>query len=294
MDEYRLVDGKDVTDFFTGFSNLVRGILLTTGRALRKYFIPALIVFLLVTGYGYYKYSNARKLYRSEMVCEFNNLSKKVYGEMVQRLDILAKSQSYKALASYLKIPVDQAKEIVSIEGTNMEGSLLREDITTTRSPIYFKVVATSNEVFAPLQNGLLEYLNSNSPFRLQRNVMETERLNHKIEFLKNDIALVDTSVRSYISSFRNITSHSDTSYRLANIPNLINYKRTLEEDLLSQEWRAQELKSSVELLFGFTPPDFATQENRRSLLGSLVLGLILAIFTALFFWWLRDSRNTS
>jgi hypothetical protein len=292
MDQYRMIEGKDVSDFFSGFSNMLRRAILLILKAVKTYFIASLIVFLLVAGYSIYKWNGTKKLYRSEMVCEFNNLSKKVYGEMVQRLDILARTQSYNALASYLKLPVEKAKEIVSIEGTNMEGSLLREDITTTRSPMYFKVIATSNNVFAPLQDALLDYLNSNSPYRLQRNVMENERIAHKVAFVKTDIALVDTALMAYISSFRNITSHADTSYRLSNIPNLINYKRTLEEELLGQEWRTQEIKSSVELLFGFTPPDNPTQESNKSLVTSFVLAFVLAIFTALLLWWLRAGKT--
>jgi hypothetical protein len=208
---------------------------------------------------------------------------------MVQKLDRLAKSKSYNALAYYLHLPYDDAKEIVSIEGRNMEGSLLNEDISATRAPMYFNVVASDNKVFIPLEKALLNYLNSNSPFRLQRNIMETERINKKLEYLKTDISLVDSSIKAYIGLFNNINIKADTSYR-SSLTNLLNYKKGLEDELLAQEWRAGELKASVELLYGFTPADFASRDKNKTLINAFGIALFLGILSALLRKALREE----
>jgi len=291
MDRYRMMDGKDVTDFLSGLISFIKKVVNYIIISVRAYLVTAVVIFFLILGIGAWYWYSSIMLYESDMVCEFNDLSKKTYGEMVQKLDMLAKTKSYNALATYLHIPVNDAKEIVHIEGRNMVGSFLYEDITADKSPMYFKVIATDNAVFAPLQTALPDYLNSNSPVALQGRQAETETINARMEFLKKNITLTDSVILAYTILLKK-TNPSDTLYTKSNVPELLNYKRGMENELLSQEQKVNELKTSVKILHGFMPADHPVNEKNKILLATIELALFLPVFIAILCRLLRDTAN--
>jgi hypothetical protein len=291
MEEYRMIDGKDVSDFLSGFLYFVKKVINYLLSSLKEHYIAAILVFILSAAAGIFLWYRTGNLYESEMVCEFNDLSKKIYGEMVQKLDDLAKTRSYNALSTNLHLPLEDAREIVSIEGTNISGSKLYEDFTPDRGPMYFKVTATNNHVFAPLQKALLDYLNNNSPYRSQTDQLEIERIKHKNEFLNKDILLVDSLIAAYPNVLKNINPF-DTTYKLSNIPTLLHYKSDLEEDLLKQEWREKELRSSVELLYGFVPTDHIEHVKNKKLIITILLAWCLSCFVAVLLKGLKGNVN--
>ena len=121
---------------------------------------------------------------------------------------------------------------------------------------------------------------------------MEAERIAKKLEFLKTDMTLLDSSIAAYIVYYKNINLRSDSSNRIADIPSLVTYKKGMEDDLLAQEWRAKELNASVELVYGFMPADYMSSERNKSLMVTLVLALFLSVLTAVFSRAVREVTN--
>lgn len=281
MEHYRMVEGKDVTDFLSGFLSFIQKIINYVVTSIKEYIFTMLTIFVVILGAGAYQWYSSQLLYESEMVCEFNSLGKKTYGEMVQKLDILAKSKSYHALAHSLRMSETDAKAIVGIEGRNMEGSMLYEDPTSNRGPLYFKVIATNNKVFSHLQPALLQYLNSSSPYRTLRNEMEAERIRSRLAFLTKDITIADSLLLAYSVLLKNSNGRSFSTFGMPNLTDLLNYKRTIEDDYVIQAWRVHELQASVELLHGFLPPDNAIGKKNKTLLITAVLALVVAVSAA-------------
>jgi len=285
-----MVEGKDITGVVNGFATLVKDVIRYIISSVKEYFIALIVIFLLVSGIGMAYIYRAPLYYESEMVCEFNTLSKKAYGEMVERLNVLAQTRSYDALADNLHIPIDNAKEIVSIEGHNIQGSLLREDATPDKDPMYFKVIATTNKVYPIVEPALLTYLNSNSPYRREMNRKENAKVNKKIDFLNGDISLVDSILTGYNVLIRNTNFHSDTSFRTSAIPSLLTYKRQLEDALVAEEWGREELKAPVQILYGFMPADTPHNERQKKVLMSLLSAAIISVVAVVFFRLVKRS----
>ena len=257
-----MIKGDDITDVVNGFVTFIKSAIWYVITSVKAYFIALIVIFLLVLGIGIYNVYRLPLYYECEMVCEFNTLTKKTYGEMVERLNVLAQTKSYDALADNLHIPVEYARDIISIEGHNKQGSLLLEDATPDKDPMYFKVTATTNKVYSVVQPALLSYLLTNSPYRLEMNRKENAKVNQKIDFLNSDIALVDTILTGYSVLIKNANFHSDTSFRTSAIPSLLNYKKQLEDGLVAEEWGREELKAPVQILYGFMPAE--TPHNER------------------------------
>jgi hypothetical protein len=257
-----MIDDRDVSGFLSGFLSFLKRSFLYVLFSVRRFFILSLAVFLVVSGAAlFYRYQQ-KPYYESELVCAFNNLSKKTYGEMVHKLDILARSGSTTTLSNTLKLSQAQAASILGIEAKNMSGSPLYEDTSSNRTPMYFQVRATDREVFAPLQIALVNYLNSASPYRQLRNDMELEATNKKIQYLNRDMQQVDTVVQAYRGYLGKAQPLKNGSPGLSSVPDLMSYKNKLEDRVIQQEWRSRELRQSVEVLNGFLAPDHPSKGN--------------------------------
>ena len=82
----------DITDFITGFNAFIRDVTVFTFKAIKKYWLSfTLILFLMGGAFTLYWYKTPR-YFESDLVCDYNNqiLLRKVYGEMAQKLNVLA------------------------------------------------------------------------------------------------------------------------------------------------------------------------------------------------------------
>lgn len=270
-----MIDKNDVTGFLSSFLRFIKGIFAYTLAAVRQNMAIAILALVLVLAAAFYFWKSQKSYYEAEMVCTYSNMTKKAYGEMVHNLDLLIQNKSYHALASTLNIPEDQAASIISIEAKNIAGSPLYEDVTTDGSPMYFTVKATDRNVFVPLQEALVYYMNHGSPFRQVRDKMELESISNKRNFLQKDMAMVDSIVISYSKFLKRTKSVTDTAAGFSNIASLFTYKNSLEDKDLQQEWRAKELAQAVHVEHGFLTPDNPVN-NRKSLLWTIILCSLL------------------
>jgi hypothetical protein len=290
MEEYRMIDKSDVTGFLSSFLRFVKGIIAYTLSAVRQHMALAVITLVLVLGAGFYFWRAQKSYYEAEMVCTYSNMTKKAYGEMVHNLDLLLQNKSYHALASTLNIPEEQATSIISIEAKNIAGSPLYEDVTTDASPMYFTVKATDRNVFSPLQDALVYYMNHGSPFRQVRDKMELESISNKRNFLHKDMAMVDSIVISYSKFLKRTKSVTDTAAGFSNVATLFTYKNTLEDKDLQQEWRAKELQQAVHVEHGFLTPDNPVSNKKSLLLNVIICALLLPTAICVIYRLLSDT----
>ncbi|MGZ5282915.1 MAG: hypothetical protein ACXWDO_05655 [Bacteroidia bacterium] len=277
MDQYRMIESKDVSGFLLAFLSFFKQLLLYIYASVKKYLVIAVIIFSLITGAAFYYWKIQKPQYETEMVCAFNNLSKKVYGEMLLKLGVLLKSNSYPALAQTLQLPVKDVASITSIQAKNIAGSPLHEDITADQTPIYISVKATDKKILKPLQYAIVNYLNNSSPYRQRRNKMEMEIIGSKMKFLNRDMRQADSIISAYTGFLRKTSSVTDSAAGFSNIAEMMSYKNELEDKQVQHEWRIMELQNSVEVLHGFIVPDYPSKQN--NILGMAIpLAFILSV----------------
>lgn len=281
MDDYRMIEGKDVYSFLSAFIGTIKQGLVFSFNALRQHLILAVVTFLSISVAGVYYWHQTPPLYVATMTCMHSSLSHKTFGEMIQKLNTLAKSGSYDKLSQTLNIPIDQSKTIVDIEGYNMNGSALYEDPSADKSPMYIIVKATGNKVFQPVQKGILDYFNENNPFRKLRDTFELDMINEELTFLKSDLSLTDSVILAYSSYLKSSGNRYDTISRYQNIIKLIEYKKDIETRIITQEWRKKEMSHLVELYNGFLPPDNASRNDKKILETTAILAFFSSFFVA-------------
>lgn len=285
MSDYQMITAKDAKDFFSSFSSFLSNIFLYILTAIKRHWIVASCTFLCVIFSGAYYLLSAKAYYKSTMTCHFTSMSKKIYGDMLRQLDDLAQSRSYSALATTLHISRQDASTIHAISGTNITGAPLYDDFSADAGPIYITLQSTSKSTFPIAQQALIEYLNSGSPFRARRNVMEKEQSGRRIQYLTNDISLLDSIIIAYTVYIRKASAIHDSSIVSLNIPRLIDLKRSMEDNLLQAKWRFEEMEHPIEAIYGFASPDDPiTNNNKRSWLLIVLCGFIASVaLTTLF-----------
>jgi hypothetical protein len=274
MEEYKMMTTAEVKSFFVDFTSFLKRFVSFVAKAVRKNVLLCLFSFLIVLAAGYFYQKRQPVYFQSEMVCAYNNLHKKTFGEMVHRLDKLAKNGSYRQLASELQISPAEASAIIGLDAKNVAGSPLYEDITAERTPMYFTLTATDRSVFPKVQPALVDYLNK-TPYQLQRTELDKVRFNRKIAFITSSLSQVDSIIASYSSFIKRIRTATDSASGFSNIAALFSYKDQLEDKMLDYQKNLGTMKS-VEVIYGFATPDYPVRPGNKF--------WFVLVFTALLF----------
>jgi len=230
-----MIDGKDFVDFTSGLISFFKKVFRFAITSIKEYFGTFLFVCVLTAGIGLFCWYNSKEFYEAVMVCTFREMNKKDYGEMIHNLDLLIKNHSYEALAKNLDIPVQDAQNIISIEGKNMVGSMLYEDITPDKSPMYFDVKATNNKIFTGLQPALLNYINAGSLFINNKAKEDSIDINNKLQYLNNNISAADSIISAQYALLQKWGSVTNIPQNAQGIETLLKYKNSMETQLAEQ-----------------------------------------------------------
>jgi len=275
MDQYRMIDGKDFSDFVSGFVAFIKKVCRYILTSTKEYFKTAILIFILAAGAGLLCWYNAKVFFEAEMVCTFTEMNKKTYGEMVHDLDRLASSHSYDALAKQLNIPLQESKRIISIEGKNMAGSMLFEDITQDKSPIYLDVKANTSNVFPLMEAALLNYLNTKSPYLITKGKNDSADVSTRLRQLNKNIAIADSVITTIYTYLKIFKPFSDTSITASKFASLIKYKNDMEEQQVLLKRRGEDIEMPVQILHGFVPPDQPSSDKSKILRLTLIVSIV-------------------
>jgi hypothetical protein len=266
-------DGDSVLNhMIRGLTRAIRFIHFST----RRYFIIALVVFISITSLGVYNTFFRDVCYEAEMVCVYNSMDPKTYGELIYDLEALIETKSYKTLASMLHLSVDEAKSIISINANNYYGTPLIQDYSKDQSQLHFKVRTSDPASFKPLQDGLINYLNSSSAYTRDRNEIEADISNRKIAYINRDITLIDSVVFAYKESLKK--GRPSDSSNFLNIMDLLIYKDKLEDkELFSTLLTPHKLKYIVELHHGFVPTEHPLKPDIENFILYILAAFMLS-----------------
>jgi len=270
-----MIDGNDFANFVSGFVSVLKNGIIYIIYSLKIYYKIAVFLFVLIIGLGLLYSHHSKVCYEAVMVCSFKKMNKKLYGELLHDLDILAQNQSYNALAKHLNVSQQVAQQIISIEGKNMVGSRLYEDINTDIQPIYIDLKAQDKSIYPLLQSAIVYYLNTADPYLIATTKMDSADIEARINNLEAAISIADSIINTNYAFFKKSKPFSDTSLSAAKFVDMIRYKRQLDMELVVQKRQAKELEQNVEILHGFMPADRPVNNKKRIWRIALIVGVI-------------------
>lgn len=151
-----------------------------------------LILLPLIAGAGGFFYSRMQPpLYRAGMTVSYVFLEKKIYADMLMKLDAILKSGSRDQAMEMLGVNEEVIETLVCVDAENIKGEPLAEDLSSERIPFNVVVYVTSLEHLGTLEKGIVHFLNSPGfikdrlQFNEEKARADSEALRAEIEELK-------------------------------------------------------------------------------------------------------------
>ena len=251
--------------------------------SVKQYFL--LIILLVIAGvllaYAYYSFSPSH--YKTEMIVQHNELTRKTYHGIIENLNNLIGSESYSKLATELKIAESSARKIVLLEAVSINNERLAKDTSTKRIQS-FKISAllSDNTIIDTLQLALVKYIN-NTPFLHNFKEGQKKIYSEQLSFIEKELERLDTLKEKY-NRYLLTSKISATFYNNDFDPAGI-YKQSIKlsnhkEAIL--EWFNNE-SEAISVIDGFKTP-FTPQSKklRDILLIGLLSGFLTGFFIAL------------
>jgi len=158
----------------------------------KKQFLGFLL-FAVIFGIGGGVFSWLKKdIYHSQMTVSYAQLEKKIYGDMLFKLNQLVQNEQYNELSVLLDLPVEQSQDIKSIKGINIHNQELTTDLSVEKVPFYIVVEVYNRDVLDDLENSIVDYL-SHSAFVKERLELNARNYKKEIEHLTNQLAYMDS-----------------------------------------------------------------------------------------------------
>lgn len=226
--------GGFISAMFGSFKNFVK-----------KYFFSFLLFgivgSLVATGIWFVK----PKIYKAEMTVSYVHYEKKIYADMLQKLDMLVESKSYHSLSQLLGLPEEMVDKLRGIKGYNIRKEDLVEDLSTEKIPFYIVVEVIDISILDELQPAIVQYLDGTEFIQDRLSYME-QKSEDELDFLEHRLAIVDSLGRFLILQEDKMLSEKTVS------------RMELLEETLAIYSKIQEIKGSlafnlnIEVLDGF------------------------------------------
>ena len=196
--------GTGIKNLFNKLIGLINSFFIFLIR--KSVWLITFIILGSIVSYVLFTYS--KRYYTSEMTARSNSMNNTVVVNSINLLNDLFISSNYSALAGYLKINEDQAKNIKSIKAlygidVNKDGLADFIDYKDTYNPqdttkqrlsdiFYLKISVYDETVFPILKNSIKSYINSN-PYVIENNDVRINQAKSQINVLKAEIAKLDS-----------------------------------------------------------------------------------------------------
>ncbi len=241
--------------------------------ALKKQFL-GLLIFAIIFGAlgGVYAWTK-KQVYHSEMTVSYAQLEKKIYGDMLFKLDQLLDSKQYESLAFLLKMSPDQVKSISSITSKNIHDLPLINDISVEKVPFYIVVDVYDPDVLPELQDALVAYI-SESDFVDERLKLNERNYRNEIAHMKNQMIYMDSLKILLLRDCSNLDADAVINLEKLNTEQngIFGRIRDLEAAL--------QFNNNIEIMDGFIAHEIPIS---KVLMNFILLGIVVGIGIRLF-----------
>src|SRR5688500_14575199 len=264
-----------VLDFFRFLFKAVDFVLISIRRRLGLFLFCCLIG--IVGGYLYYWQNPS--YYKTEMIVQSNDLTRKAYHEIVNNLNYLITTQSYAALSAQLKIDPEVSKDVLSIEAVAINNATLQTDTSMKIGQLFKIQMKAANISSIPvLENAIIKYIN-NSPYLRLLKDGEKKIYAEKLQFISYEQKKLDSLISDYHLAV-NAMKMPTTFFNNALDPATL-YEHALKLDSVkenTQRWLINK-SEAILLIDGFKSP---ASPQSISLILSLLAGLTIGVITGI------------
>lgn len=251
---------------------LVHSIL----QYLKQKLIGAMVMVLIFGAIGFGIALILKPNYHAEMTLSYAHLEKKIYADMIFKLNQIVGNKQYTELAQLLDIPTEEAQKIKYIDSKNIYHQPLIQDISTEKVPFYIAVDVYDNSVLKILETKIVGFLCSSDYVR-ERTKLNAKNFKKEADYLKKQIAYSET-LKNRLLELTETDAELLTKINAINTAQYDNFKqlRDIESAMLFNE--------NIEVLDGFVAqqPSQTKKMIKLTFLG-ILLGMTIRFLFPLF-----------
>jgi hypothetical protein len=209
-----------------------------------------------------------KDVFHSQMTVSYSQLEKKIYGDMLFKLNQLVDNKQVQELSDLLKMAEDQIMEIKSIRGFNIHNQELTTDLSVEKVPFYIEVEVYNPNILKDLEKALVHYI-SQSDFIEERLKLNERNYKKEIDHLKKQLIYMD-SLKVLLMS-----NCADLDGDVVENLNTLNESQNVIFGKIRDFESALQFNMNIEVMDGFIAQH---QSKSKQLIFYVILGMAIGI----------------
>ncbi len=164
---------------------------------MRKNFVLLAACFVVISGTMIFLNSRKSDTYHASFTVVYEELVRKVYGDRLLKLNTLLIDNKTKA-GSLLGLDDGAIKSLKAIEGTNILGEDLSEDMNTDRIPFIVNIYVTDTTYIPAIQKGIVNFLENGNSFLIDKRELKIKETEEELAFIEKQLQMMDSLKRKY------------------------------------------------------------------------------------------------
>jgi hypothetical protein len=250
--------------FYNGLISLLRFCI----AHIKKHFILFIICVVVTTTALYIKLNGGKKHYDISFTVSYEELARKIYGDRLVKINTLIELQDYSKLKTYLNVDEPTIKGLLSVKGKNILGEDLTKDMNLEKIPFVITMRVKDTNSITELQNGIVNYLETGTPYLVSRKAIKMEELDKEVAFIDQQLAMMDSLKRKYNdASFSSGDAAADDKASSGSVYSFSYNLYKKKQELL----RKKAMPNNLQIIDDAVVPE----ESKKSLSLILLVGIV-------------------
>ncbi len=187
---------NNTTDFASGANNFYHTIIKLL-HALIVSLRKNIVLFIICMSVGivplFVKNMKDGSAYKASFTIMFEELTRKIYGDRLAKLNALVQHDEMGKVATLLDIDKKTALSIKSIEAKNILGEDLNKDLNTDRIPFIVEFVTKDSSLILPIQKSIVKFLETGNEYMADRTRVKNLERGEELEFINHQLRIMDS-----------------------------------------------------------------------------------------------------
>lgn len=164
---------------------------------IRKNIIIFFVCIILVPGVFIFLNMKKSNTYTASFTVMYEELVRKVYGDRLNKLNLLIEENNSKAQA-LLGLSKKQINSLKQIEATNILGEPLSKDLNVDKIPFIVNVYVSDTSYVRDIQEGIVNYLENANQYLINKRRLKIKEIDDEINFINRELKMMDSLKRLY------------------------------------------------------------------------------------------------
>lgn len=179
---------------------------------LRKNRVLFILIFLVLTGAAVFLNAKKSNTYSASFTVVYEELVRKVYGDRLDKLNLLLKNDKSKA-QQLLGISDEAAASLKEISATNILGENLSTDMNTDKIPFIINMYIKDAKYVQDIQNGIINYLETSNAYLIEKRRLKRKEIEEELAYIEQELSFLDTLKKKQTSKINmSVGASSDKS----------------------------------------------------------------------------------